>query len=658
MMAGGSRQQLSAEFSRSDHEIACVHDTRDPTRFVLTARHAAIAALVEGVMQGEPLLALTGPPGIGKSIVASAIRDELIARSVRVLEVHRGDGDGISLQTIASQLLGKPEAGLNDDDIERLFDVLTAREEPEQTFALIVDDAECLQADAIGYLRLLTILAKDAMPRIVFVGRPAFWDTEYAADSRMKELITAHWELPGLDPEETHDFISQTVALTCPGVDDAFAPGGYEALARHGDGLCGRIVSLLSVAETLRSEGGDHWLTPALIDDAAARLDAGEAASCETADVPAETSAEPADAEASDDGSITEHPSRGMGRKVLMVAVAIVSFSIFVATPSQSLVHIGQPETTAPTLDPRGAAVPAKTDVAEAASPRMPAAADPVAARIDPTPPVVPSPPPAVAPVVVAESPLPADVPIANSPAPAVGAADPSAAAEDIQPAPTAGATPAQAPPDGSTANSAAPVVGTTDPSTAAAVAPPPPPVPTEQPHPQEATTPAAEDAPAITVPAPPAPTAQPQTQEATAPAVQDAPAEASDGATHAPAAAEPPRPAAAVERGEPAKPAPFVVVSPPSAPVDLRLLLSRGDTMLALGDMSAARLLYQRAAAAGSARAATAIGKTYDPAFLASIHASGVAPDRDLAAVWYRKGAALGDREGADRLAGLTAAR
>jgi TPR repeat protein len=87
-------------------------------------------------------------------------------------------------------------------------------------------------------------------------------------------------------------------------------------------------------------------------------------------------------------------------------------------------------------------------------------------------------------------------------------------------------------------------------------------------------------------------------------------------------------------------------------------LLLSRGEAMVGLGDVVAARLLYARAAALGSVRAATALGKTYDPAFLASIQASGIAADRAVAAAWYRKGAASGDTEAADRLAGLTPAR
>ncbi len=79
---------------------------------------------------------------------------------------------------------------------------------------------------------------------------------------------------------------------------------------------------------------------------------------------------------------------------------------------------------------------------------------------------------------------------------------------------------------------------------------------------------------------------------------------------------------------------------------------------MLALGDISAARLLYERAASIGSARAATALGKTYDPAFLTSIQVSGLAPNRSAAVLWYRKGAEMGDAEAADRLARLTAAQ
>jgi hypothetical protein len=70
--------------------------------------------------------------------------------------------------------------------------------------------------------------------------------------------------------------------------------------------------------------------------------------------------------------------------------------------------------------------------------------------------------------------------------------------------------------------------------------------------------------------------------------------------------------------------------------------LIKRGDELLRIGDISAARLAYERAAAGGSARAMTALGITYDPSFFNNVR--GIRPDPAMAAEWYRKAAALGD--------------
>ncbi len=64
---------------------------------------------------------------------------------------------------------------------------------------------------------------------------------------------------------------------------------------------------------------------------------------------------------------------------------------------------------------------------------------------------------------------------------------------------------------------------------------------------------------------------------------------------------------------------------------------------MLAQKDISAARKFYEYAANAGSARAATALARTYDPAFAAQLGELGLRPDPALAAAWYRKAAELG---------------
>ncbi len=79
--------------------------------------------------------------------------------------------------------------------------------------------------------------------------------------------------------------------------------------------------------------------------------------------------------------------------------------------------------------------------------------------------------------------------------------------------------------------------------------------------------------------------------------------------------------------------------------------IFRRGEAMLARGDVQAARALYRRAAMANSAAAATVVGKTYDPTFLAGIGATKVKGAVSRAVTWYRRAAELGDREGRERL-------
>jgi len=98
------------------------------------------------------------------------------------------------------------------------------------------------------------------------------------------------------------------------------------------------------------------------------------------------------------------------------------------------------------------------------------------------------------------------------------------------------------------------------------------------------------------------------------------------------------------------AAPAPSAATRPVS-PLEAEALIRRGDAVLALRNVSAARLLYSRAAAAGSSRAMLALGKTYDPLFLADIGAHGLAGDVPTAVGWYRRVLALGVEEARERL-------
>jgi hypothetical protein len=87
-------------------------------------------------------------------------------------------------------------------------------------------------------------------------------------------------------------------------------------------------------------------------------------------------------------------------------------------------------------------------------------------------------------------------------------------------------------------------------------------------------------------------------------------------------------------------------------SPDEIAVLIRRGKDFLMNGDVSSARLLLRRAADAGSADAALALGSTFDPRVIGRLGAIGVQTDPGAARQWYQKAAQLGSDAAARRLA------
>jgi hypothetical protein len=88
--------------------------------------------------------------------------------------------------------------------------------------------------------------------------------------------------------------------------------------------------------------------------------------------------------------------------------------------------------------------------------------------------------------------------------------------------------------------------------------------------------------------------------------------------------------------------------------PDELAALLKRANSLLAIGDITSARLLLERAADAQEADAALMLAGTYDPQVLGSQDLRSVTPDPAAARVWYQKAAQLGSADARRRLGQL----
>jgi hypothetical protein len=77
--------------------------------------------------------------------------------------------------------------------------------------------------------------------------------------------------------------------------------------------------------------------------------------------------------------------------------------------------------------------------------------------------------------------------------------------------------------------------------------------------------------------------------------------------------------------------------------PEEIELLMKQGEQFITAGDVVTARIVFQRAAEAGNANAAMALGATYDPTVLAKFGVVGMSADVEKARSWYQKAEDLG---------------
>ena len=85
--------------------------------------------------------------------------------------------------------------------------------------------------------------------------------------------------------------------------------------------------------------------------------------------------------------------------------------------------------------------------------------------------------------------------------------------------------------------------------------------------------------------------------------------------------------------------------------PDEIAVLLKRGEAFLTNGDVAAARLVLQRAAENGNARAAFALASSYDPAALQRLGVYGPVPNPQLARHWYARAVEYGSKDAEARL-------
>lgn len=135
--------------------------------------------LVHALGAREPLVAVIGDIGMGKSVVAAVAAAQLEARGTLVIATSGPFAGPLELQAVLAQGLGLPRAAQTTPAaVAAAIQGRGSVAQPAKPVVLMIDAAETLTPLVLQYLWLMHRLCGSGVRalQMVFVGRLAFWD--------------------------------------------------------------------------------------------------------------------------------------------------------------------------------------------------------------------------------------------------------------------------------------------------------------------------------------------------------------------------------------------------------------------------------------------------------------------------------------------------
>jgi type II secretory pathway predicted ATPase ExeA len=236
----------------------------------------ALQALRQAIASEEPFVALTGEPGVGKTLVAQVllgrVGDE--ANCIVITNSHL-DTRSALLQALLYDL-GLPYDGKSEQELRlALTDSLLKRLAEGRRTIVLIDDAQHLPADNLEELRLLTNLEspRGRAVQIVLVGMPDLLDTlKQPWLQALAQRLTTRIALGRLDASESADYVKHQLQIAGARPDAIIADEAMELLVKAGQGIPRVLNQLGHQALMLACQAGDGRVDAEAVLEAQARL--------------------------------------------------------------------------------------------------------------------------------------------------------------------------------------------------------------------------------------------------------------------------------------------------------------------------------------------------------------------------------------------------
>jgi len=241
----------------------------------------ALAHLVYGLNSDGCIILLTGEVGTGKTTVCRCLLEQMPETTDVAIILNPKLTVSDLLKTICTELAiplppGSPSSNTSIDAINRH---LLRAHANGRTTALVIDEAQNLQADVLEQLRLLTNLETDTekLLRIILLGQPELrimLSTPQMA--QVSQRITSKYHLNPLQPEDVRVYIQHRLKVAGDITGRLFSDRAIEHVIKLSKGIP-RLINLLCDRALLGAyaESSDH-VSLKIMKKAGKEISAGE----------------------------------------------------------------------------------------------------------------------------------------------------------------------------------------------------------------------------------------------------------------------------------------------------------------------------------------------------------------------------------------------
>jgi general secretion pathway protein A len=242
--------------------------------FKSDSHQAALKDLAWMITQGKGFALLTGDVGTGKTLLCRMLLKVLSARAHTALILHPMLNGPELLETIADdfQISKTSQAPMTTKmRLDQLNAFLMKNALNRRKSVLIIDDAQCLNAESLEMVRILSNLETESskLLQIILVGQPELKDTLQKPELRqLGQRISVAPSLVAFNVAQVEEYIQYRIEVAGGGNFVRFQPKALNAIFEASKGVPRLINKYCEAALEIGKESNSRLISPEIVSDA------------------------------------------------------------------------------------------------------------------------------------------------------------------------------------------------------------------------------------------------------------------------------------------------------------------------------------------------------------------------------------------------------